>query len=442
MDERRRNRLEDLRQLEHAAPIGFAFLLPYLPYWAVLSLAGLAILHALVLSPRVVRITTRSGEGSVSRGKVYYALGVLALLLVFSDRLEIAAGVWAILAVGDAASNVFGRRWGRRPLPFNPSKSVFGTGAYWISGTLSATLLVWWNMPEPASLWQIGAFSCIAAFLCALAEGLPAVLDDNLATVWVGGVSFALLFSIPSPWPVPGAPWWEGLAVTVSVAVISRLLGWVSLRGTILATVFGILVYGSWGMPAFATLLLFLVLGSLSTRLGLSRKKQLGIAESDSGQRGIVNVLANGMVPFLLAILAYWIPFSYLKVAFAAAVATAAMDTVSTEIGQVLGRHPFNPVTFRPAAVGTQGAISVEGTLAGLVAALSVASLPVVLLWLPPASILAVGVAAVAANFYESISASVFRYGFPHSDEALNLYSTLFGATTGGLLWIALEAVL
>jgi uncharacterized protein (TIGR00297 family) len=56
-----------------------------------------------------------------------------------------------------------------------------------------------------------------------------------------------------------------------------------------------------------------------------------------------------------------------------AALAEAAADTVSSEIGQVLGGRPRMITTLRAVEPGTDGAVSIAGTLAGLVAAAIVA---------------------------------------------------------------------
>ena len=48
-----------------------------------------------------------------------------------------------------------------------------------------------------------------------------------------------------------------------------------------------------------------------------------------------------------------------------AALAEAAADTVSSEVGQAVARQPRMILGFTPAPVGTNGAVTVEGTLAG-----------------------------------------------------------------------------
>lgn len=428
--------LEDRRQIEHIAPLTFAFLLPFLDFRIVLGLGGLAIVYALYLSPRFLS-STRDSErlSGFSPGKFYYAVGVLCLLLLFRDRLYIAAGIWGILAIGDAASNLVGRRWGHRRLPYNPLKSVAGSVVFWITGTLACWGVTAWNLQGVGRLPALLLLSALMALLCAIAEGLPAVVDDNLAIVWVGGAAAFPLFGIDVQWPSTRSSWIEAAAVTAAVALLARLLGWMSLRGTVVAGCFGILVYLGLGRGAFALLLFFVILGSLATRLGFRHKAKLGIQEGKKGERGIRNVLANGAVPFVIAAMGLWLDSDILRVAFAAAVATAALDTVATEIGQWLGGRPYDPVTFKRVPTGTQGAVSMQGTLAGALAAALLCALGGILGWLSWPSVAVAWTGALAGGFYESISASWFRFDFSFSDEALNLYSSLFGACFAAVAW-------
>ena len=46
--------------------------------------------------------------------------------------------------------------------------------------------------------------------------------------------------------------------------------------------------------------------------------------------------------------------------------ATAAADTCSSEVGKAYGRRTFLITSLRPVAPGTEGAVSLEGTLGGL----------------------------------------------------------------------------
>src|SRR5260221_54350 len=101
-----------------------------------------------------------------------------------------------------------------------------------------------------------------------------------------------------------------------------------------------------------------------------------GIAEERAGVRGWRHAGANGGVPAFIALLAGLaaVPLRDLLVlAYAGAVATAAADTCSSEVGKAYGRRTFLITSLRAVPPGTEGAISLEGTLGGLLGALMVA---------------------------------------------------------------------
>ena len=138
--------------------------------------------------------------------------------------------------------------------------------------------------------------------------------------------------------------------------------------------------YRPWN-TALIPVLAVLLLTSFSTRFGRHNKERLGIAEKRLG-RGAPQVAANlGVAALLLepAIQSRLIdshvfspPASAPMLIFAlglAALAEAAADTVSSEIGQVLGGQPRMITTLRRVDPGTDGGITLFGTLAGLIAA-------------------------------------------------------------------------
>src|SRR5262249_58026850 len=72
-------------------------------------------------------------------GILLYPVAVLALLLAFPTRLDIVAAAWAILAVGDGAATLVGRRATARidTLPWNREKTVAGTAAVMVVGSIA-----------------------------------------------------------------------------------------------------------------------------------------------------------------------------------------------------------------------------------------------------------------------------------------------------------------
>lgn len=143
--------------------------------------------------------------------------------------------------------------------------------------------------------------------------------------------------------------------------------------------------YVPW-KTALVPVLALLLLTSLATRAGRKRKESLGTAESKRG-REASQVAANMGIAVLACnplVISWMAEQSWLAalrnspaLAFAvglAALAEAAADTVSSELGQVLSGHPRMITTFREAEPGTDGAISMGGTAAGIIAAGAVAT--------------------------------------------------------------------
>jgi len=126
-------------------------------------------------------------------------------------------------------------------------------------------------------------------------------------------------------------------------------------------------------------LLMLIFVGSsfLATKFAIVYKKALGVEESDEGTRGGSNVISNGIVPAIVAVcysLNLLSPEQAL-VAFTTSIGAATADTMASEIG-VLAPEPVlitNP--SKKVEPGTDGGISLEGTTASLLSAVSMSML-------------------------------------------------------------------
>jgi uncharacterized protein (TIGR00297 family) len=124
--------------------------------------------------------------------------------------------------------------------------------------------------------------------------------------------------------------------------------------------------------------------------------------------------------------------------AVAGAFATAASDTCASEIGQVYGRRTFLITSFDPVPRGTEGAVSLAGTLAGIAASLVVGVVGAAAGLYPWPGLVPVAGAALAATTLESlIGATLERRGLL-DNEAVNFLGSLAGA----LIAVALGALL
>jgi len=222
------------------------------------------------------------------------------------------------------------------------------------------------------------------------------------------------------------------LLVTAAFAALAYALGIVSRGGALGGFVVGTLIYASLGPQGFAILVLFVVGGSLLTQLGYGSKQRAGTAQERGGRRGAKNAFANCAVPVLCAVLAAPTGSPAFTAAFAASLGAAFADTAESEVGQVYGRAPRLITTFHRVPPGTDGAISLPGTVAGAVAATLTAALGLALHLIEgPGTMLLVALAAFLGTVADSLIGSLApRAG----NELTNLLCTLTAATLTLLL--------
>jgi len=433
------SRGELLRKVVHMGVGLIAFSLHFLgPFWSAV-LAACAVGFNVFLLPRVGgRKLWRAAEleAGSSLGIVLYPLAVLLLILVFYRRLEIAAAAWGILAFGDGMASVAGMQFGRRKLPWNPRKSWAGTLAYVIFGTAAATALLLWTPREHAYAPGFALAVCFAtALLAAALESLPQGLDDNIGVPLVSGLFLLGLVLTEGHWSAFLAQ--EGLArrLLIAAAVNAALAGaayaarTVSRSGVVVGFLVGFLIYAFLDWRGYLLLFAFFVIGSACTKLGYRRKEAAKLAQENKGRRGARHALANAGVATACAAFAALTPYPVLfALAFAGAFATAAADTSSSEIGQLIGRRTFLPTNFRPVPRGTEGAVSLEGTLTGVLAAAVIAALGAALGLYPWKGVLPIVFAAFLGTTFESIVGAALERRRLLDNEALNFLNTLVGA--------------
>ncbi|HLM78660.1 MAG TPA: DUF92 domain-containing protein [Rubrobacteraceae bacterium] len=212
-------------------------------------------------------------------------------------------------------------------------------------------------------------------------------------------------------------------SVLIGLAYALRM---VSRDGALGGFVVALAIYLSLGLPGFLVLALFVLGASALTRLGYQSKKLTGMAEARGGRRGARNALANCGIALLCALLAALVPSDAFRVAFVAALGAAFADTAESEVGQLAQHNPRLITTLQKVPPGTDGAVSVPGTLAGLVTAGLTALFG---LWLglveSPSVALLVAVAAFLGTVTDSfLGALVPRLG----NEITNVLCTLVAA--------------
>ncbi len=306
-------------------------------------------------------------------GIILYPISVLALILIFRHHLDVAAAAWALMAIGDGAAAVAGQALKSPALPWNPAKTLAGFTAFILAGTAGALVLALWVNPAlPVSKTLL--ISALAALLGAAVESAPIKLDDNLTVpLSTGGFIFCAWLTsrsaLDSNLPYLRIRLILAVVVNLAFALIALRLKSASRSGATLGFVLGVLIYLGWGWKSFLVLFTFFLLGSLATRLGYGEKLARGAAERDRGARSWREALANvGPGAFFAVLVITTHHQTAFLVAFTAAFAEAAGDTVSSELGQWLATDAYLITSFRRVRAGENGGVSLVGSAAGLAA--------------------------------------------------------------------------
>src|ERR671921_2089584 len=94
------------------------------------------------------------------------------------------------------------------------------------------------------------------------------------------------------------------ILVTAAFAAIAYALGMISRSGALGGLLVGTTIYASLGPRGFAIVALFVIGGSLLTRLGYASKARTGTAQEHGGRRSARHAIANCAVATTCAVLA------------------------------------------------------------------------------------------------------------------------------------------
>jgi len=191
----------------------------------------------------------------------------------------------------------------------------------------------------------------------------------------------------------------------------------------------GVAIYlgGSW--QGWTLLIVAFVSVALATRAGFKRKAIVGIAEERGGRRGPGNAIANTGIAAWAALLCLGMVRPDLpRLAMVAALVTASSDTIASEVGKAWGKTTWLVIGWRRVTPGTSGAVSAEGTLAGIIASVVLAGLAAALGLIPISQLAAVAIASTIASFAEGALGALFEGPGILDNNALNFVNAALGA--------------
>ncbi|KAG6526626.1 hypothetical protein ZIOFF_016618 [Zingiber officinale] len=223
-------------------------------------------------------------------------------------------------------------------------------------------------------------------------------------------------------------PTWQSAAASnlLIFAVGSPILfSGLTIPGIGSAFLLGVLSWRAFGPSGFLIVAAYFVIGTAVTKLKIAQKEALGIAEKRSGRRGPGSVVGSSAAACVCAVLSIFniggpVFAALWQLGFVASFSTKLSDTVSSEIGKAYGKTTYSfpnsisfldfctnnrylATTFKVVPRGTEGAVSIEGTVAGVVSSILLAGIACSLgqVDLPKASICIL--ASLIANFCESL---------------------------------------
>lgn len=153
----------------------------------------------------------------------------------------------------------------------------------------------------------------------------------------------------------------EGLIIAVLVIFLGSLSYYykiLDLGGSIVSVIMGLIV-GIFGSIYWLILLvIFVLLSYVATKYKYNIKKEKGVAEGKSGERGFRSVLANGLVPILIAL----VPISLFtgSLLYITSLSAATSDTVASEFGESSDKA-YLITNLKKVKAGTNGGISLFG---------------------------------------------------------------------------------
>jgi uncharacterized protein (TIGR00297 family) len=363
------------------------------------------------------------------------------------------ASLFITVAGGFAAAHVR-KRGVKKPQLDSKFISATASIALIVFGALSACIVAYWTtawMDIPISLSQLFFLTLIGGVTCALLESIPSKADKYLTlmlgtgmVMWLfasfgyfvnfSHLSAAFIFSLFLAY----------LAYRMDVADVSAMLA---------ATLLGVLLIVFTNMNWYLILITFFLLGGAFTKYQYNYKVMRGIAQGKGGVRSYENVLSNSITALILAV-AYGVYHELypalapvLLFAYLGAVATATGDTLASEIGETNRGKPILITTFKPVKPGTDGGVTRlgEGVCIGGSVVIGVLALLLGVIDLDPESaftyvvwLLVVVMGGFGGTNFDSVLGATFQQKGWLSNSGVNLVATMGGAFISGAAYYVL----
>ena len=375
--------------LSHFFGASYHFLIVCLFFTALLLLA-----HFLKLFPMI------SSDDSNAPGTVYYgvAMSLMAFACLFIPSLMTPFGIGVMCtSLGDGAAGIVGQSIKKRNPALYRGKTLLGTLANFVFSFLSAYVIsIVYMLPlSPLECVLIGVFSVGLELIT------PAGLDNISITLGTSYLAYALVyFDVIGAFVLPIVFTPIIIALTLSKKVLTK-------PGLLLALLLDLFVSLTLGNFGFTVLSAFLIFSVLVDKV---KKKcaQPDTVTKKEGTRDAVQVLANGLIPLMMAVLYSGTQNFAFLVGYVASLAEAFADTSASSVGW-LSTRAFDIFRGKEVKRGLSGGMSPIGTLAALFASVIFALLPLIFGIKSLAVFLIIAFSAFLGTVFDSLLGSLLQ---------------------------------
>jgi uncharacterized protein (TIGR00297 family) len=374
-------------------------------------------------------------------GLAGFALAATGLaILATAPRESMPVGVFVaavfVVAYGNLGARVVER------FDADPARTVAGFAVVAFLAAVAGQAVVGWELGRRPSLAAVAFLAAAGALVAALLRSMLYERDDPIVMLSTG----LLLWLFAAIGVDAGAvEVGTALAVTVALGYLSYRIGTASVPGMVTGVLLGLLTIVFGGFGWFAVLIAFFGVGGLSAKYRYEEKRARGVAEGNEGARGSGNVLGNAAVALVAVIgfaasgrAGFPVDGALFRFAFTGSLAAAMSDTLSSEIG-VLFDRPRLITTLERVDPGTDGGVTWQGYLVGVVGAAVVAGVAVGFFAFesPTVAVLAVVLGGVTGMTVDSLLGAVLEGG-RIGNQTVNFLGTLAGAVTSAALAVVL----
>jgi uncharacterized protein (TIGR00297 family) len=127
---------------------------------------------------------------------------------------------------------------------------------------------------------------------------------------------------------------------------------------------------------------------------------------------------------------------------YVASFSTKLSDTTASEIGKAYGKSTFLITTLQPVPRGTEGAVSLEGTVAGMIASIAIALIGWGVNLINPVGIIWTVLAAFIATNLESVIGATLQSKYTWlTNEVVNIFNTFIGAISAMIMALIYQSI-